>query len=89
MRAFRRGADSSRSGALDYDTLLLFDWDDGVSAVRTVGARDDVAAIEAAFAQMTLPRCAGYQLWRASARVARTFPAEAKTESRPRVRLNN
>lgn len=75
---------------MDYYTLLLFDWDDGVSAVRTIGARDDVAAVKiAAVAQMTMPGCAGYQLWRAGARVAMTFPAEAKIESRPWVRLTN
>ena len=75
---------------MDYYTLLLFDWDDGVSAVRTIGARDDAAALKiAAVAQMTSPRCAGYQLWRAGTRVAMTFPAEVKTKAPPRVRLNN
>ena len=75
---------------MDYYTLLLFDWDDGVSAVRTIGARDDAAAIKiAAVAQMTSPHCAGYQLWRAGVRVAMTFPVETKMELRPRVRVNS
>jgi hypothetical protein len=64
---------------LDYYTLLLFDWDDAVSSVRTIGARDERAAREIAeVAQKTAPRCAGYQLWRAGTRIAMTFPAQTR-----------
>jgi hypothetical protein len=56
-------------------TLLLFNDDDGVAAVRTVAAESDQAAQKIAkVAQLAHSGCVGYQLWRGGQRIAKTFP---------------
>lgn len=59
---------------LDY-TMLLFDWDDSVAQVQTLGARSRSEALRMAeMVALTRPQLAGFQLWHRGARIAATFP---------------
>jgi hypothetical protein len=60
---------------MGYYTLLLFDTDDGVVAVRPIAAREDaVAAGIARHVQIAHAPCGGYQLWRGGQCIAQTHP---------------
>jgi hypothetical protein len=60
--------------------MLLFDWDDCVSDVRTLRARDSTEA--ARIANVTVlahPDSAGYQLWQGGRKVIGTYPQSASS----------
>jgi len=58
-------------------TLLLFDGDDKVSAVRTIAAANARAAEEiASVTRLAHQRCAGYQLWGDGECIAQTYPGD-------------
>jgi hypothetical protein len=60
---------------MDYYTLLLFDTDDGVVAVRPISAHaDSVAAGIARHVQIAHAPCGGYLLWRGGQCIAQTHP---------------
>ena len=56
-------------------TLLLFDTDDGVVAVRPIAAHGDAVATRIAKdVQIAHAPCVGYQLWRGGQCIAQTYP---------------
>ncbi len=61
-------------------TLLLFDGDDRVCAVRTIRAKTKAQAAQIAnVAVMTHPSSAGYQLWYCGEKVVGTYPRATTT----------
>ena len=58
-------------------TLLLFDQDDRVCAVRTIRAKGNADAAHIAnVAVLTHPASAGYQLWYCGEKIVGTYPRE-------------
>jgi len=61
-------------------TLLLFDRDDRVCAVRTIRAKAKAEAAQIAnVAVMTHPASVGYQLWYCGEKVVGTYPRKITT----------